>query len=76
MGYDDYLTYEEGYAEEIAMEELYQEHIEEFTPKQLYSYYAENPLVAEAPLRALQEAREFLGQGYYSAAFVFASTRI
>jgi len=65
--YDD-----DQWAEEEWLEELYSEHIAEFTLERLQSFYTDNPSVAQAPLRALGEAREMFAQGYHSAALVFA----
>lgn len=62
----------EQWQEEQWFEDLYNEHIAEFTSERLQSFYVENPLIADASLRALREARELFAQGHYSAALVFA----
>lgn len=72
------MTWEEAAYEE-GMEALYAEHkelaIEEFTDERLQSFYVANPLVSEAPLNALEEARQLAPQ-YPTAAYVFAAIAI
>ena len=72
---------EHDIAYEQWLEALYEEHlieeaIAEFTTERLQSFYTENPLIAEAPFRALNEARQLFAESHYSAAFVFASIAI
>lgn len=72
------MTEEEARYEQW-MEELYDEHreqaIEEFTTERLQSYYVDNPMVAEAALRSLAEARNLLPQ-HPTAAHIFAAIAI
>ncbi len=72
------MTEEEARYEEWIIE-LYQEHrvlaIEEFTAERLQSFYVANPLVAEAPLRSLAEARRLLPE-HFTAAHIFAAIAV
>lgn len=71
MSYDEYDAAYDQWISDL-YEEFKPEVISEFTVERLQSYYLTNPMLAEAPRRALIDASSLFSAKFYSASFVFA----